>query len=77
MAMIGLVGGPCIIIAFALVLFGVIETGSPSQALLSFPEMIWEGALPIYCIWKGFRPSPVTRTLDTREETPTPSMAMA
>jgi hypothetical protein len=76
MAMIGFVGGACIIIAFALVLFGVIETGSPAQALLSFPEMIWEGALPIYCIWKGFRQTTVV-SLDDRISTATPSMAPA
>jgi Domain of unknown function (DUF4386) len=55
LAMIGFVGGTCIIVGFVLVLFGVIETGSSGQALLSFPEMIWEGALPIYCLWKGFK----------------------
>jgi hypothetical protein len=59
LAALGFVGGTCIIGAFALVLFGVIETGSPGQALLSFPEMLWEGALPIYCLWKGFKPSPI------------------
>src|SRR5919106_6955101 len=35
LATIGLVGGPCIIVAFLLVLFGVIETGSAAQGLFS------------------------------------------
>jgi hypothetical protein len=65
LAMVGLIAGPCLIVAFALVLFGVIETGSSGQALSSLPEMVWEGALPIYCIWKGFRSSPVI-SLDDR-----------
>ena len=76
LAMIGLIGGPCLIVAFVLVLFGVIETGSPGQALLSFPEMVWEGALPIYCLWKGFRSSPVI-SLDDRVPAVGPSMATA
>jgi hypothetical protein len=73
LAMIGLIGGPCLIVAFVLVLFGVIETGSPGQALLSFPEMVWEAALPIYLLWKGFRSSPVI-SLDDRVPAVEPSM---
>jgi hypothetical protein len=76
LAMIGLVGGSCIIVSFALVFFGVIETGSSGQALLSFPEMIWEAALPIYCIWKGFR-STEAITLDTRVSAVEPATVTA
>jgi hypothetical protein len=74
LAMLGLIGGPSLIVAFVLVLFGVVETGSAGQAVLSLPEMVWEAALPIYCIWKGFRPSPVI-TLDERVPAVEPSMA--
>jgi len=77
LAMVGLIGGPSLIVAFGLVLFGVMETGSPGQALLSLPEMAWEAGLPIYCIWKGFRPSPITATVDIREPAVTPTMASA
>lgn len=77
MAMFGLVGGPMLILSFGLILFGVYENGSGPSFLLALPEIIWEGSLGIYCAWKGFKPSPITRTLDIREETPTPSMAMA
>jgi hypothetical protein len=77
LAMVGLIGGPSIIVAFVLVLFGVVETGSPAQAVFSLPEMVWEAGLPIYCLWKGFRPSPITRTVDIPKEAPKPSMAMA
>lgn len=59
LAMLGLVGGPSLMIAFVLVLFGVVETGSAGQLLFSLPEVVWEAALPIYCLWKGFRSSPV------------------
>lgn len=77
LAVLGLIGGPLLIVAFGLVLFGVIETGAPAQALLSLPEMAWEAGLPIYCLWKGFRPSSITNTVDIREEVPNPRMAMA
>ena len=76
MAMFGLVGGPCILIAFTLVFFGVIETGSPGQALLTFPEMIWEAALPIYCIAKGFRSTGVV-TLDEQPPAVEPALVTA
>jgi hypothetical protein len=59
LAMLGLIGGPSLIVAFVLVLFGVVETGSAGQFVFSLPEMVWEAALPIYCLWKGFKPSPI------------------
>jgi hypothetical protein len=59
LAVLGLIAGPCLIVAFVLVLFGVIETGSAGQFLFSLPEFVWEAALPIYVVWKGFRPSAV------------------
>ncbi|HJR46096.1 MAG TPA: DUF4386 domain-containing protein [Actinomycetota bacterium] len=75
LAVWGFIGGCSIIVAFVLVLFGVIETGSPAQALFSLPEMVWEAGLPIYCLWKGFKPSPITETIDIREPAVAPSMA--
>jgi Domain of unknown function (DUF4386) len=77
MAMFGLVGGPMLILSFGLILFGVYENGSGPAFLLALPEIIWEGSLGIYCAWKGFRSSPITNTVDLREEAPKPSMAMA
>jgi Domain of unknown function (DUF4386) len=77
MAMLGLIGGPLLIISFGFQLFGVFENGSGPSALLALPEIAWEASLGIYAAWKGFRPSPITKTVDLREETPQPSMAMA
>jgi hypothetical protein len=57
LAMVGLIGGPLLIIAAILVLFGVIEGGGPIQGLMSIPEAFWELSLGIYLIVKGFRPS--------------------
>jgi hypothetical protein len=76
MAMLGLVGGPMLILSFVLILFGVYENGSGPAFLLALPEIAWEASLGIYAVWKGFRPSPITRTVDLREETEKPSMAM-
>lgn len=77
LAMLGLVGGSVHIIGFLGVLFGAFEAGSAPQFLFTATEIAWEAALPIYLIWKGFKPSPITKTLDLREETPKPSTAMA
>ena len=63
MAMLGLIGGPMLIISFVLILFGVYENGSGPAFLLALPEIVWEASLGIYAAWKGFRPSPITRTV--------------
>ena len=68
MALLGLIGGPVLILSFVLKLCGVYEDGSGLAALLTLPEAAWELSLGIYCAWKGFRPqSPIA----------TPQMAMA
>jgi hypothetical protein len=79
MAMLGLIGGPMLIVSFGLILFGVYENGSGSASLLALPEIAWEGSLGIYCAWKGFRSSPITKTVDIREPVPAvePSVAVA
>jgi hypothetical protein len=55
MAMLGLVGGPLVILAGILVAFDVIEGGKAIQGLMSLPEAIWELSLGIYLVAKGFR----------------------
>jgi hypothetical protein len=77
MAMLGLIGGPMLIASFVLILFGVYENGSGPAFLMALPEIAWEASVGIYAAWKGFRPSPITRTVDLREETTKPSMAKA
>ena len=75
MAMLGLIGGPMLIVSFVLILFGVYENGSGPSFLMALPEIAWEGSLGIYAAWKGFRPSPITKTVDLRDETSKPNMA--
>lgn len=62
MAILGLIGGPMLILSFVLIVFGVFENGSGPSALLALPEIVWEASLGIYCAWKGFRPSPIPQT---------------
>jgi hypothetical protein len=57
MAMIGLIGGPLLIVSFVLQLFDVYESGSGPATLLALPEIVWEASLGIYAAWKGFRSS--------------------
>ena len=60
MAMLGLIGGPMLILSFILILFGVYDNGSAPAFLLAAPEIAWEASLGVYAAWKGFRPSPIT-----------------
>ena len=59
MAILGLIGGPLLILSFVLILFGAYDNGSGPSFLLALPEIAWELSLAIYCAWKGFRPSPI------------------
>lgn len=74
MALLGLVGGPMLILSFGLILFGVYENGSGPAFLLALPEIVWEASLGIYAAWKGFKPSPITATTDLHDAVPTPSL---
>ena len=59
MALLGLIGGPLLILSFVLILFDVYENGSGPATLLALPEIAWEVSLGIYAAWKGFRPVPI------------------
>ena len=67
MAVLGLIGGPLLILSFVLILFGTYDNGSGPSFFLALPEIAWEASLAIYCAWKGFRPSPALQ--------PTPATA--
>jgi hypothetical protein len=59
MAILGLIGGPLLILSFVLILFGAYDNGSSPSGLIALPEIAWEASLAIYCAWKGFRPSSI------------------
>jgi hypothetical protein len=68
MAMLGLVGGPLIILSGTLVMFGVDHPGGALQGLATIPEFLWELSLGIYCTVKGFRPSSPILRADARAD---------
>ena len=60
MAMLGLIGGPLIILSGIGVLFDVWDAGGTVQSLSTIPEFLWELSLGIYCVVWGFkRDSPI------------------
>ena len=59
MAILGLIGGPLIIVSGTAVLFNVIEPGSAPQFIATIPEFVWELSLGIYLMVKGFKPCPI------------------
>jgi hypothetical protein len=58
MAMFGLVGGPLFFASAIAVLFGAYELDG-AHFLFSIPEIVFEAAITIYTLAKGFRPSPI------------------
>ncbi len=57
MAMLGLIGGPLIILSGTAVMFNVFEPGSGPQVIATIPEFFWELSFGIYLVVKGFKPS--------------------
>jgi hypothetical protein len=57
LAMLGLIGGPLIIVSGVGTLFGVIEAGGVVQLIATIPEFLWELSLGIWPIVMGFNRS--------------------
>ena len=57
--MLGLIGGPLVMITGIAVMYDAIERGGAVQAIATLPEALWELSLGIYLVVKGFRPSPI------------------
>jgi hypothetical protein len=55
MAMLGLIGGPLLILSHVLILCDVYNNGEGLSGLFTLPEAAWELSLGIYTAWKGFR----------------------
>jgi hypothetical protein len=60
MAVLGLIGGPLIIVTGVAVLLGVLEEGGVWQVAV-IPEFFWELLLGIWPIVRGFNPSAIAR----------------
>jgi hypothetical protein len=67
----GLIGGPLLIIAVVAILFGGIEQVSVWTGLATLPVAAWEFSLGVWLVTKGFRPSPVTA--GTAADSPAPA----
>ena len=59
LTMLGLIGGPLLLVSFVAVLFGVYEQVSLPAAIATIPEFLWELSLGIYLMVKGFKPSAI------------------
>jgi hypothetical protein len=57
MAVLGLIGGPLIIVTGAAIVLGIIEAGGAVQTIAVMPEFLWELALGIWLTVRGFNPS--------------------
>lgn len=55
MALLGLIGGPLLILSHVLIVCDVYNNGEGASGLFTLPEAVWELSLGIYCAWKGFR----------------------
>jgi hypothetical protein len=73
MAILGLIGGPLVMASGIAIMFDVTERGSTLQAIATIPEFFWELSLGIYCIIKGFRPSPILAMDETVRVPESPS----
>ncbi|MBC7737835.1 MAG: DUF4386 domain-containing protein [Candidatus Saccharibacteria bacterium] len=55
-SILGLIGGPAVLVTGIAVMFGTIEAGSAVQAIATVPEFLWELSLGIWLLVKGFDP---------------------
>ena len=60
LSVLGLVGGPGILIGGTAVIFGLIEAGAAVQLILTIPEFFWELLLGIWLMVWGFERSGLT-----------------
>lgn len=60
LSLIGIVGGPILLIGYFAILFGLIGQHAPVAGLFAIPVALFEFSLGIYLVVKGFKPSPIT-----------------
>ncbi|TME02315.1 MAG: DUF4386 domain-containing protein [Chloroflexi bacterium] len=58
--LLGFIGAALLVAADIAVLFGLIGQHAPSTALAAIPIALWEFALGVWLVVKGFNPSPIT-----------------
>lgn len=60
LSLIGILGGPLLVVGDILVLFGLIGQHAPATPLFAVPVALFEFSFGIYLIVKGFKPSSIT-----------------
>jgi len=60
LSLIGIVGGPVLLIGYFAILCGLIGQHAPSAGLFAIPVALFEFSLGIYLVIKGFKPSSIT-----------------
>lgn len=66
LSVLGLIGGPALLLAACGVMFGHFEVGSTVHGLFVVPEFLWELLLGIWLLVRGFSPAALT-ALDAHE----------
>jgi hypothetical protein len=66
MSILGLVGGPAILVSGVAVMLGIIDAGSLPQMIATLPEFLWELSLGVWLLVRGFNPSALV-ALDDRQ----------
>ena len=59
LSLIGIVGGPILLIGYFAILFGLIGQHAPLSGLFAIPVALFEFSLGIFLVVKGFKPSPI------------------
>lgn len=59
LAMVGLIGGPLLVVSAVLILLGVFDADSTPQAIFTIPEFFWELSIGLYLTFVGFKASPL------------------
>jgi len=66
LSLIGIAGGPVLLIGYFFIQFGLIGQHDPVVPLFAIPVALFEFSLGLYLIFKGFRPSHITAGMQTR-----------
>ncbi|EFH79777.1 DUF4386 domain-containing protein [Ktedonobacter racemifer] len=61
--LLGLIGAPLLVASDLAVLFGLIGQHAPLAGLFALPIALWEFSLGVWLVVKGFKPSPITRSM--------------
>jgi hypothetical protein len=72
-AVLGLGGGPLVLVSSVAVLFGAYEQVSATAMLAAFPVFVWEMSLAGYLLVKGFRPAVTSTAASPVAAVPTPA----